>query len=125
MADLHQVLAPLIEPPVLTGVAMADASAVPWPSVGLALLAILALLLVVVRLWHRRAPSRALKHIANQSDPTLAAHQLAQLLSQHGKPLPADWLAKLDHVRFGQPAAEHTSTLARLCVEARTFIQPR
>lgn len=125
MADLHQVLAPLIEPPLPQVMAVADASVMTWLTGALAVLALCALLLVIAWLWHRRAPSRTLKRIAHQSDPILAAHQLAQLLSQRGKPPPADWLAKLDRVRFGPPAADHASTLARLCAEAREFIQPR
>jgi HAMP domain-containing protein len=124
MANLHQVLAPLIEPPLSNGtVTEVAAPMLLWVVAAGILLALL--LLVTAWLWRRRAPVRALKRIARQSDPIQAAHQLAQLVKQLGKPAPNDWLATLAHVRFGPPAAEHAATLPRLCAEAHEFIQAR
>ena len=128
MADPHQLLAPLIEPP-LPGVPVPPESslAVLYPFMwlgGLVLLLALALG-VAVWLWRRRAPERALGRIARLNDPVQAAHQLAKLLGTRAIQPPASWQEALERVRCAEPATEHPDTMARLCAQARPFLKAR
>lgn len=125
MADPHQLLAPLIEPP-LPGVAVPPepALAVLYPVMGLVLLLALALGMAGW-LWRRRAPQRALERIARLSDPVQAAHQLAKLLGTQAIQPPPSWQEALERVRFAEPAPEHPDTVARLCAQARPFLKAR
>ena len=128
MADPHQLLAPLIEPP-LPGVPLPPESslAVLYPFMwlgGLVLLLALALGLAGW-LWRRRAPQRALERITRLSDPVQAAHQLAKLLGTQAIQAPPSWHEALERVRFAEPAPEHRDTMARLCAQARLFLKAR
>ncbi len=127
MADPHQLLAPLIEPP-LPGVPVPPESswAVLYPVMGLVgLVLLLALALWLAWLWRRRAPERALERIARLSDPVQAAHQLAKLLGTQAIPPPPSWQEALERVRFAEPATEHRDSVARLCAQARPFLKAR
>ncbi len=125
MADPHQLLAPLIEPPLpAVPVPPEPSLAVLYPVMGLVLLLALAIS-VAVWLWRRGAPERALGRIARLSDPVQAAHQLAKLLGKQAIQPPPSWQEALERVRFAEPATEHRDTVARLCAQARSFLKTR
>ncbi|MBI5330457.1 MAG: hypothetical protein HZB71_07585 [Betaproteobacteria bacterium] len=118
MPDPHKDLAPIIEPP-FPPVPVAE---FPWlPATSLVLLALLALGLW---LWRRGATRRALRRLAHAPDPIAAAHALARLSVQIAPPMPQTWKRELERLRFGPPADDGASTLARLC-EAALDASPR
>lgn len=124
MADPHQILAPLIEPP-LPAVPQTDGST----SLLVLIVAGLALCMLagVVLGWlgHRTAPRWALHRIARMPDPVQAAHQLARLVDEQKMMPPPDWLQALERLRFGPPAAQAPALLAQLCVQAQSFERAR
>lgn len=115
MADPHLILAPLVEPP-LPPVSLPA----PQPTLSWLLLLGLGIALIVVALlawfWRRRAPQRALRHIARQADAVQGAHQLAHWQRNHAPAMSAEWQQALERLRFGAPDAG-TTTLQRLCAE--------
>ena len=122
MADPHQLLAPLIEPPLPAVLVPPESSlAVLYPVMGLVgLVLLLALALGLAGwLWRRRAPQRALERIARLNDPLQAAHQLAKLMGKQTIQPPPGWQEALERVRFAEPAPEHRDSVARLCAQAR------
>jgi len=128
MADPHQLLAPLIEPP-LPGVPLPPESLLaglyPFMWLGGLVLPLALALGLAGWLWRRRAPQRALERIARLSDPVQAAHQLAKLLKKQAIQPPPSWQEALERVRFAEPATEHRDSVARLCAQARSFLKTR
>ncbi len=121
MPDPQRDIAPIIEP-----------AAPPLPPAGADTTLAIALgaggLLLAIwlyRLWRRRAPLRALRRLAQASDPIAGANALAALMASQGIAPPAFWQEELELLRFGPPGEDADAILARLCQGAESMLRVR
>lgn len=125
MADPHKILAPIVEPPLPPVPVVSPDPLWLAPGFWVALSATVVLLILGVWLWRRGAAGREVRRIACMEDPVMAADALAQWVRvRNAQPSPG-WQNALDRVRFGPVVEGQAQTMARLCLEAITFVKPR
>lgn len=121
MADPYAILAPLVEPPLPPVPVLAAAHGTPWGLLAAALAGV-GLLGLLLWLWRRAAPQRALRRIARMPDAVQGAHALARWQHRFARAVVAPpWQQALDRLRFGPADAAARDTLQRLCAEAAGF----